>query len=460
MTSGAPPGAPEAGPLSSREGIARRFTIAVHAGAGSISAASESSRIAAVKAALLAARNVLFEEGGCALTACVAAVVSMEDDPLCNAGFGSSLTEDATVECDAAVMDGAVLTYGACAATPNVRNPVRLAARLLERQLGPARALGRVHPMLLAGTGAWRWAKAEGLAVFETGDDQLTSDRARQTFARYTAQVREEEAAESTCSRAEGGVAASRKRPRCAGAQDNDSISATNDTVGAVVCDGMHVASAVPRAARLRTRALPQLHSQYHTSCVLSMGVSYECGLPCNCLGAQVSSGGIWLKHSGRVGSAAMFGAGCWARDATELEAERHDPGGADAEGQTRSLPPEPVSVGASISGVGEEVMQKLLARQLCCALGRDGVPAQVAAELLCEGSGTSTSRSADACQDGVAAGMLALRCSRSTGVECIIAHSTPAFAIGMLSDAHATPTAMVSRCEAGRTHRVLSMSM
>ena len=240
MTSGATPGAPEAGPLSSREGIARRFTIAVHAGAGSISAASESSRIAAVKAALLAARNVLFEEGGCALTACVAAVVSMEDDPLCNAGFGSSLTEDATVECDAAVMDGAVLTYGACAATPNVQNPVRLAARLLERQLGPARALGRVHPMLLAGTGAWRWAKAEGLAVFETGDDQLTSDRARQTFARYTAQVREEEAAESTCSRAEGGVAASRKRPRCAGAQDNDSISATNDTVGAVVCDGMH----------------------------------------------------------------------------------------------------------------------------------------------------------------------------------------------------------------------------
>ena len=192
-------------------------------------------------------------------------------------------------------------------------------------------------------------------------------------------------------------------------------------------------------------------------------------------LDTQVSSGGIWLKHSGRVGSAAMFGAGCWARDAmlpTDINAGRLDAGpvpvpgsgsgpvtgDADAADQTRTPLPEPVSVGASISGVGEEVMQSLLARQLCCALGQNAMPAQIAAELLCEGSGASTSRSADECRNGVDAGMLALRCSRSTGVECIIAHSTPAFAVGMLSDSDATPTALISRCDAGRTHRVLTM--
>ena len=32
-------------------------------------------------------------------------------------------------------------------------------------------------------------------------------------------------------------------------------------------------------------------------------------------LSAGVSSGGVWLKSCGRVGEAAVFGAGCWAQD-------------------------------------------------------------------------------------------------------------------------------------------------
>ena len=45
--------------------------------------------------------------GGSALDAVQAAVVALEDDPVFNAGVGSSLTAGGTVEMDASLMDGA-----------------------------------------------------------------------------------------------------------------------------------------------------------------------------------------------------------------------------------------------------------------------------------------------------------------------------------------------------------------
>jgi taspase (threonine aspartase 1) len=66
---------------------------------------------------------------------------------------------------------------------------------------------------------------------------------------------------------------------------------------------------------------------------------------------AGVSSGGIVLKTEGRVGEAALYGAGCWAQQA--------QPG----PGQ-QPLP----AVACSVTGVGEHVMRHLLARECCLA--------------------------------------------------------------------------------------------
>ena len=63
-------------------------------------------------------------------------------------------------------MDGDCHSYGACGAVTGVRNPVQLAARLLERQRsGVRRPLGRIHPMLQY---LWRgrWREAMGSARF------------------------------------------------------------------------------------------------------------------------------------------------------------------------------------------------------------------------------------------------------------------------------------------------------
>src|SRR5690606_7085058 len=100
------------------------FVIAVHGGAGTISPqqANEAPYHAGLQAALRAGAAVL-EAGGSALDAVQAAVQSLEDCPLFNAGRGSVYTADETHEMDASVMDGVDLRAGAVAGVVGVRNP-------------------------------------------------------------------------------------------------------------------------------------------------------------------------------------------------------------------------------------------------------------------------------------------------------------------------------------------------
>jgi len=82
---------------------------------------------------------------GNALDAVVETVVVLEDSPMTNAGFGSNLTLNGTVECDASVMDGSNLQYGAIGAVSGIKNPVLLAKRLCEQQ-SIKFAYGRIPP--------------------------------------------------------------------------------------------------------------------------------------------------------------------------------------------------------------------------------------------------------------------------------------------------------------------------
>jgi len=71
-------------------------------------------------------------QGGSALDAVEAAVSVMENDPVFNAGKGSSLTFIGTVEMDAAIMDGRNLSAGAVALVRSIKNPVHLARLVME----------------------------------------------------------------------------------------------------------------------------------------------------------------------------------------------------------------------------------------------------------------------------------------------------------------------------------------
>ena len=68
----------------------------------------------------------ILERGGSALDAAEAAAIVLEDNPLFNAGTGSTLNSLGKVEMDAAIMDGPSLRAGAVAAVSGIK--IRLAS--------------------------------------------------------------------------------------------------------------------------------------------------------------------------------------------------------------------------------------------------------------------------------------------------------------------------------------------
>lgn len=126
-------------------------SIIVHGGAGPIKDGSLQARLDGCQEAALAGWQILVD-GGSALAAVEAAVVVLEDNPLFNAGTGSTLNSLGKVETDAAIMAGDTLRAGAVAALSGIKNPIRLARRVMDD--------GR-H-VLLAGEGARLFARQIG----------------------------------------------------------------------------------------------------------------------------------------------------------------------------------------------------------------------------------------------------------------------------------------------------------
>lgn len=88
----------------------------------------------------------MLRSGGNAIEAVTAATIVLEDSPLTNAGFGSNLTWDGSVECDSCIMDGQSLSWGAIGAVPGVRNPITVAKSLCLKQTDSSLSMGRVPP--------------------------------------------------------------------------------------------------------------------------------------------------------------------------------------------------------------------------------------------------------------------------------------------------------------------------
>jgi beta-aspartyl-peptidase (threonine type) len=131
-----------------------RPALVVHGGAWDIPGVAREACRAACRRALDAGHRIL-DAGGSALDAVEAAIIVLEDDPVLDAGSGSHLNLRGRVQMDAILMDGATLDAGAVAAVERIRNPIRLARRVLEKS----------PHVLLAGAGAEEFAREQGIVL-------------------------------------------------------------------------------------------------------------------------------------------------------------------------------------------------------------------------------------------------------------------------------------------------------
>src|SRR5688572_14671339 len=135
------------------------FAIAIHGGAGTLSRSETSGEqerayLQGLESALDAG-YALLERGAASLDAVTAAVVSLEDNPLFNAGCGAVLNRDGLAELDASIMDGATLAAGAVCGLKHIRNPITLARQVMEKS---------PHVMLV-GEGAEDFARGQGVEL-------------------------------------------------------------------------------------------------------------------------------------------------------------------------------------------------------------------------------------------------------------------------------------------------------
>ncbi len=137
------------------------FSIAIHGGAGTIlkKDLTPELEVAYTKglADALASGYEVLAKGGSAIDAVAAAVISLEDCILFNAGRGSVFTKAGGHEMDAAIMNGISLEAGAIAGVSSVKNPVLLAKTIMEKS----------EHVMLSGEGALQFAKQQQLQLEE-----------------------------------------------------------------------------------------------------------------------------------------------------------------------------------------------------------------------------------------------------------------------------------------------------
>lgn len=132
------------------------FTLAIHGGAGTILPSMLTPELEqhyrrGLQEALNAGYQVL-EQQGTAMDAVIAAVSSLEDCELFNAGRGSVFTNKGIHEMDASLMLGQDLRAGAVAGVTQIKNPILLCKDILLHS----------NHVLLAGEGAKEFALSRG----------------------------------------------------------------------------------------------------------------------------------------------------------------------------------------------------------------------------------------------------------------------------------------------------------
>ncbi len=135
------------------------YVVALHGGAG-VNIGRDYAEVETHLKVLAAACERMLRDGASALDTVEFGVSQMEASGLYVAGRGSAPNSQGVVECDAAIMDGALLKAGGVCALTGIEQPVCAARAVLEQS----------PYVLLAGQGAHDFALDSGLAKIKDPD--------------------------------------------------------------------------------------------------------------------------------------------------------------------------------------------------------------------------------------------------------------------------------------------------
>ena len=147
-----------------------RFAIVIHGGAGTILKKNMSDEMEKeYKIKLEEALNIghsILRENGKSIDAVEAVIKFLEDSELFNAGKGSVLSNNEEVEMDASIMRGDNLNAGAISGVKQIKNPIKLARKVMEES----------NHVFLSGLGAEKFALSKGFELI-SNENLITKKR-------------------------------------------------------------------------------------------------------------------------------------------------------------------------------------------------------------------------------------------------------------------------------------------
>ncbi|OQD63993.1 hypothetical protein PENPOL_c008G07382 [Penicillium polonicum] len=449
---------------SGNEGVCAIF---IHAGAGFHSHENEHKHLKACEVAALKAMAFL-KSGGTAIDAVEAALMVLEDNPITNAGFGSNLNAKGVVEGDASIVDHHGLS-GAVGAVPNIRNPIMLARKIYDKanvQMG----MSRVPPNFLVGEGAKDFAWEHGMVIMP--EEALISPVALERYNVWAAEVDDYEnetrgevidpwirrPMTPLDSRLERLERASPPGARTTSYTVDEEIRTLPDPT--LFTDvkgrlGVSLEHLTQKKAKVSTSHLPvkpvsHLSPSRDGSLDAADREQDEEDMITDTVGAIAidkygniaagsSSGGIGMKHRGRIGPAALIGIG--------THVIPQDP--TDPDGTTCAV---------VTSGTGE-LIASTLAASTCAQrmyysqkMGDNGVFTQVMEEEALKAWMKREFNEHSAVSNSILFGALGVVIVKKNnfGIELYFAHNTDSFAIASMSSNTDTPSCLMSRGSRG----------
>ena len=222
------------------------FGILIHGGAGVEKIKRTDDITGSLKSAVSNGFDLLKRSSNKAVDSVEAAVASMEDSGVFDAGVGSYLTIDKTVEMDASIMDGRDISAGSVGMAMGIKNPIKLARKIMER----------TDHVMMVSDGVTRLSKLFGNTV-----EEYPQELNKKILNEYNKLM---------------------KNVRIKWKKNNK--------------------------LTMLSSAASQEKSHHHYSTVGAVAIDKDGNVA-----SAVSTGGIWLKMSGRIGDSAIIGSGIYA---------------------------------------------------------------------------------------------------------------------------------------------------